>query len=55
MIFKIHFTYIDGTEDWFVVSGGGADEMRAKAERFLKSRDIAPSNPQSNCWSEEAA
>lgn len=47
MTYKIHFTYPDGTEDYFVVSGDTHDEIGEKARNGVAERN--GTNP----WSEE--
>lgn len=47
MIFKIHFTLSDGTEDFVVILGDTIDEIREKAQAELTKR--GGQDP----WSEE--
>ena len=49
MTFRIHFTWPDGTEDSFIVSGETVEEIRALAQAGVAYRN--GSNP----WSEEIA
>lgn len=47
MMYRIHYTLSDGSEDSFVVSGGSIDGIRDRAEEELAKRGgVDP-------WSEE--
>ncbi|WP_156180146.1 hypothetical protein [Delftia lacustris] len=47
MMYRIHYTLSDGSEDSFVVSGGSIDGIRDRAEEELAKRGGA------DPWSEE--
>lgn len=46
MVYKIHYTLPDGTEDNVIVSGDDIDEIREKANHEVESRNAT------NPWSE---
>lgn len=49
MTYKIHFEHLDGTPDFFVVSGVSIEDIRGQAAKELAIRNGR------NPWSEEIA
>ncbi len=47
MLFRIHFEYADGTEDYFDVEGETVEDIRNNSNAELERRGA------SNPWSEE--
>lgn len=47
MMYRIHYTLSDGSEDSFIVSGGSIEGIRNRAEHELAKRGGA------EAWSEE--
>lgn len=49
MMYRIHYTLADGSEDSILISGGSIEGIRARAEEELAKR--GGTNP----WSEEVS
>ena len=47
LVFKIHYTLPDGSEDWIIITGHDIEDIRAQAKEVVESRSATFP------WSEE--